>query len=248
VRRWAPFRQGDLAALDVLLLEAANVVPMVDVFEGAHAPDVIGLRHDVDNVIEPAVRFAEWEADRGYRSTFYILHTAPCTGRTSGCCVSRATGSSSAATSSASTTTRSPKRPAPASRQRRCFTRRSPNSGRTATRSAAPSLTATRLVATLTATFGSSTTRCSPNAREATTGLPRAPVAGVNVVPVSLAAFGLEYDANWLPRGHYLSDSGGKWSQPFGDVAYGFPFDTQLHMLVHPDWWTEAFTTAQATV
>jgi len=28
-------------------------------------------------------------------------------------------------------------------------------------------------------------------------------------------------------------------------VAAGFPYQGQLHMLVHPDWWTEAFVPEQ---
>jgi hypothetical protein len=51
----------------------------------------------------------------------------------------------------------------------------------------------------------------------------------------------LDFDANWLPRGDYLSDSGGRWSQPFSEVAAAWPARGQLHMLVHPCWWTEAF-------
>ena len=59
-----------------------------------------------------------------------------------------------------------------------------------------------------------------------------------------LAHFDLDYDANWLERGRYLSDSGGRWSTRFETVAGGFPFAGQLHMLVHPDWWAEAFVPA----
>ena len=50
---------------------------MVEIAHGKTHPDVIGLRHDVDNEIDSSVAFAQWEADRGYRSTYYILHSAP---------------------------------------------------------------------------------------------------------------------------------------------------------------------------
>jgi hypothetical protein len=53
--------------------------------------------------------------------------------------------------------------------------------------------------------------------------------------------YDLEYDANWLSRRDYLSDSGGSWSQPFAEVCERFGAG-QLHMLVHPDWWSEAFS------
>jgi hypothetical protein len=60
------------------------------------------------------------------------------------------------------------------------------------------------------------------------------------LVAMPRSNYGLEYDANWLPRGDYLSDSGGRWSQPFEKVA-GYFGEVQLHVLVHPDWWAQAF-------
>ncbi len=38
---------------------------------------VIGLRHDVDNDLNLALRFSESESRLGFRSTYFILHTAP---------------------------------------------------------------------------------------------------------------------------------------------------------------------------
>lgn len=38
---------------------------------------VIGLRHDVDDDLEVAYKFSETESRLGFRSTYYILHTAP---------------------------------------------------------------------------------------------------------------------------------------------------------------------------
>jgi hypothetical protein len=78
VRARAPFQPQDLQELDSRLLDkAVSVVPMGHIAGGQRWDRVIGLRHDVDNVIEPAVEFAAWEAERGYRSTYFILHTAP---------------------------------------------------------------------------------------------------------------------------------------------------------------------------
>jgi hypothetical protein len=219
---------------------------MVDVFEGAHDPGVIGLRHDVDNVIEPAVRFAEWEAERGYRSTFYILHTAPywqdkrllreSCDRIVEC--GHELGIHNNAIAEASRTGIDP---VGAARYEAVVELRSYGyeiRGTVAHGDAGCRGPDGDVWFVNDEMF----TECA----RGDYGPPTRTVAGVTLEPVSLAEFGLEYDANWLPRGHYLSDSGGKWSQPFGDVAYGFPFDTQLHMLVHPDWWTEAFATAQA--
>ena len=38
---------------------------------------VIGLRHDVDNDLDLAFQFSETESNLGFRSTYFILHTAP---------------------------------------------------------------------------------------------------------------------------------------------------------------------------
>jgi hypothetical protein len=67
-------------------------------------------------------------------------------------------------------------------------------------------------------------------------------VGGVKLNPVSRTTFGFDYDPNWLPRAEYLSDSGGRWSRPFEQVAAGFPYDGQLHLLVHPCWWARRST------
>lgn len=85
VNQQAPFTAEDLAEMDDLLLSRASaVVAMEDVHDGHRDPNAIGLRHDVDGTstmtreaLQTAVHIAEWEAERGYRATFYILHTAP---------------------------------------------------------------------------------------------------------------------------------------------------------------------------
>ncbi len=81
----APFTAEDLAEIDESMFSrAAAVVAMEDVHDGHRDPNAIGLRHDVDGTnvqtkeaLQTAVKIAEWEAERGYRSTYYILHTAP---------------------------------------------------------------------------------------------------------------------------------------------------------------------------
>lgn len=80
VRPRAPFQADDLAEMDELLLSRASaVVAMEDVHDGHRDPNSIGLRHDVDagHALDTAVKIAEWEAGRGYRSTYYVLHTSP---------------------------------------------------------------------------------------------------------------------------------------------------------------------------
>lgn len=52
---------------------------MREVLAGNRDPRVIGLRHDVDNhpkALATAVALAEWEASSGWRSTYFLLHTA----------------------------------------------------------------------------------------------------------------------------------------------------------------------------
>lgn len=66
--------------MDMLLLDrATQVVAMEDVHDGNRDPRAIALRHDVDagHALETAVKIAEWEAERGYRATYYVLHTSP---------------------------------------------------------------------------------------------------------------------------------------------------------------------------
>jgi hypothetical protein len=85
VKPQAPFCEADLAEMDDLLLSRASaVVAMEDVHDGHRDPSAIGLRHDVDGMhartseaLGTAVKIAEWEEARGYRATFYLLHTAP---------------------------------------------------------------------------------------------------------------------------------------------------------------------------
>jgi hypothetical protein len=73
-------------------------------------------------------------------------------------------------------------------------------------------------------------------------GAPDRSVGNCTIQPTPLREFGLDYDANWLARGMYLSDSSGNWSAPFETVVAAFPHPGQLHMLIHPDWWDQAFT------
>lgn len=80
VNQRAPFTAEDLAEMDEALFSRAHaVVAMEDVHDGHRDPNSIGLRHDCDagHSLATAVKIAEWEAERGYRSTFYILHTSP---------------------------------------------------------------------------------------------------------------------------------------------------------------------------
>ena len=59
----------------------------------------------------------------------------------------------------------------------------------------------------------------------------------MTLVPRPLARFGLEYEALHVhPRVAYLSDSGGSWSANFDEVARHIP-EGFVQILQHPDWW-----------
>ncbi len=70
------FGPHDLERLARLLERADDVVPIREAFaRRADWPErFIALRHDMDHDVENSVRLAEWESQRGFRSTYYVLH------------------------------------------------------------------------------------------------------------------------------------------------------------------------------
>jgi hypothetical protein len=62
--------------------ERIRVVPLRE-YHGLHDPDsvVVGIRHDIDERLGSALELARLEHERGLRSTYYVLHTAPYYGR-----------------------------------------------------------------------------------------------------------------------------------------------------------------------
>lgn len=242
--RSAPFTIDDLVDLDSrLLAPARRVVPMFDVFKGDRGSDVIGLRHDVDDnegSFETALAFAEWEFERGYASTYFLLHGSHYwrdalaetprfleLGHEVGIHVNAIAvalaedGDPHAILFTALEELRAyvPVRGCVAHGDRSCHAHRFVND-EMFTESARPD-------------YG------RPD-RFLTSG-----EIVIQLEPVSRSLYGLEYDASWLPRSDYLSDSGGRWSQPIDDVV-DRDRDGQLHVLVHPDWWSQAFTRVAA--
>jgi hypothetical protein len=198
------------------------------------------VRHDVDNEIHSSVTMAAWEAARGYHSTYYALHTAPYWQDKTLLRESLETiagygheiGIHNDAITVALETGYDPTyvlgevieelrsyghtiRSTVAHGNRLCHIARYVND-ELFTSCSRPE-------------YGSPGRTLEHEGRRLT------------LLPVPLSSFGLDFDANWLPRGDYLSDSGGAWSKPFSEVVAAWPSKGHLHMLVHPCWWTEAF-------
>jgi hypothetical protein len=249
MRPSAPFRAGDLAELDERLLsQALRVVPMRDVFKGDCGDRVIGMRHDVDDnpgAFEAALRMARWEFERGYSSTYFLLHTADYWGEYMLCHVpefeelGHEVGIHVNAVVEGLRTKRDPARIL----ARALFDLRSTGvrvvgcagHGDPLCRDADGEVVFTNdemFVESPRPTLGAPTRLLVYKGHE------------LRLAPLSREVFGLEYDAPWLSRGDYLSDSGGRWAPPFERVVSAFGVG-QLHVLIHPDWWTQAFVSEE---
>jgi len=252
VRLNEPFRRADLAELDARLFALADrVVPMWDVHCGDTGRGVIGLRHDVDDnplAFETALAFAEWEFERGYSSTYYLLQGAHYwtaemmelvprfeeLGHEVGLHVNAL-----------------------------ALGLREDADPRKLVRRDLKELRATGVAVRGCVAHGDSLCHAARFVNDELFTESARPAYGdpertlkwrnheLKIRPVSRELFALAYDASWIPRGDYLSDSSGKWSQPFDDVAGRFAARDaleagQLHVLIHPDWWTEAFVPVAA--
>jgi len=224
-----PFQPQDLACLDVQLLDKAYAVrEMAWIAAGVTSNHVIGLRHDLDNILEPAVDFAMWEAERGYKATYFVLHGTAYWDdkrllRESLEVIAEhghEIGLHNNALAEASTTGQDP---------------------RAILAGALDELRGYGFDVRGTVAHGDS--RCYSGGKLAFVNdeMFRECGRGNDRAVCSLKDFGLDYDASWLPRGSYLSESGGRWSAPFDEFAAGFPYDGQTHVLLHPCWWVQAF-------
>lgn len=242
------FGRQDLERLDELLYSRADrVVPMRDIWKGDIGRQVIGLRHDVDacsdkaqDAFETALAMAQWEFDHGYSSTYYLLHGAPYWTTDN---LARAmefeelgheVGLHVNGIAEALRQVRDPVEiVGEALAELREFVR---VDGCVAHGDELCYDEQGRLRFVNDEMFlESQRPSMGDPCRVVTHGNVAVPIA-----PVSLAELGLGYQANWLSRGMYLSDSGGRWSQPVERAAEHFGLG-QLHMLVHPDWWAAAF-------
>ena len=253
-----PFAASDMAELDERLLSrAAACVALQEVHDGNHTAGTVALRHDVDgaHALEVAVRIARWESDRGYRSTYFLLHTSPYWGaprfRESVerlVELGREVGIHTNALAAALRTGRDPDaileqaigeltsfgvrvRGVAAHGDPLCLLERSEGEGAFVnyeqfTECARPQ-------------FGAADRTIRRNGYR------------LRLKPRPLADFGLEYEALMLSIADpfRLSDSGGGWSQSFTATVDAFHCGgRQLHLLWHPDWWGNAFPAAVAAL
>jgi peptidoglycan/xylan/chitin deacetylase (PgdA/CDA1 family) len=269
VRYGAPFQADDLDELDeVFYAKAARVVAMEDVVAGAREPNVIGLRHDCDaaHSLRTAVSMAHWEAERGYRSTYFLLHTSPYWSyvgfpsavqeiaecgheigiHTDALAESLVTGDDpDLILERAITRLRDlgyPVRGVAGHGNEICLRVREPHESPFAN--------------------DEQFAECRrPAHGEADRIIARGKIS-LKLSPRPLSDFGLEYEALWSaqPWSWRCSDSGGRWFNPgFEETAARFATQTQvtdlprrskhpqqLHLLIHPDWWAEAFVPVKA--
>lgn len=246
----SPFGKADLDRLDLLLRSARAVVSMQEVHAGNERSDVIGMRHDVDgaHALDIAVRMAWWEAERGYRSTYFILHSSPYfvrpdtpakLARIAGC--GHEIGFHTNAIAEALRTGRNPNAILDdALSQMRNFW------GFQARGFVAHG---DRICYDATCESG----KVSPQAKfindEMFTECARPDFGAPDRVlhykrhtlqlqPESFEDWGFSYNPNWLPHRYYNSDSNGAWAEPFAKTLEDFARgDGQVHLLQHPDWW-----------
>jgi hypothetical protein len=238
-----PFTHADLAEFDERLLSRAEAVVSIRDSIGANN-QTIGMRHDVDNELAPAVAMAAWEAARGYQATYYILHSAPYWDnkyRLQSALASIAGNGHEIGfhTNAIATALRTGRDPVEIIEE------------------AVAELRGYGYDITGVVAHGDNL------CREVEGGFVNDEIFAECVRPaygdhgrvvehngvrvdlgdrVPRARFGFEYDPNWLHRAHSLSDSGGWWQSPFDEAADAFPYESgQLHILQHPCWWRSAF-------
>ena len=248
------FGPADLAALAALLDRADAVLPLRDCLDPARSRParLIGLRHDTDHDIEHSVRMAEWEAARGYRSTYFVLHGDWYWGGPTATGPSRFVlraldriaslgheiGLHNNAVTLALLTGEDPfrilERDLVALRRHGFEISGSVRHG-------------DRLCREIGYVNSELFTECPRPVYEPLDRplVHQDPASGLRrelrLRARSMAEFGLAYEANWIGHSLYQTDTGGHWGAPFDEIegrfaeAGGF-----LQILVHPVWWAMA--------
>jgi hypothetical protein len=233
---------ADLLQLDDLLSRAHAVVAMQEIHAGNSRNDVIGLRHDVDDnadSLATAVKLARWEAERGYRSTFFMLHTA-------------SYWQASAFEDSLYAIARHGHEIGIHANALAHALRNGGDPDEILWDAIEDLRT---LGFPVRGVAGHGDGICFPagiindeqflECARPEMGAPDRAIKfngiTLTLAPKPLEHFGLVYESLRLPRARYQSDSGGRWYEPMTKTVAEFPSERgQLHLLVHPDWYGEA--------
>lgn len=235
----------DLSKLEEVFSRADDVVTLAEVANGDTRRLAIGLRHDVDGnpgAFENAIAMASWEAERGYRSTYYFLHGTYFWNRNmaSGLRQIASLGHEIGYHNNALATARRTNAD-PFAILETCLAELREWSGEEVTSVSAHGDRDAGFGTFMNYQLWSEAT--SPYVTENFMSPQE-----LGFVPRSMAEFGLEVQGDWIPRPHYLTDSGGTWGayakldyiHTLDEVYEGFPYSEQLIILQHPDWWPEA--------
>jgi hypothetical protein len=252
VRTHYPFRRDDLRELRERLLERADeVVAMREIAAGERHPNVIGLRHDVDNLVEPSVELAEWEHRHGFRATYFVLHDSPYwnSPELRPALETIAGYGHEIGIHANAISVALEQRDDPQAVLGRALARLR-KWGHTVTGVAAhgdPLCYTSSGAGTRTLRYVNDEIFAECSRPEV--GRPRRKIRQgdfeLELRPIPLADHGLAYATERLGRRLYLSDSGGQWSVSFAELCERFPHeDGQLHVLIHPCWWLHAFPVA----
>lgn len=259
MRERAPFLADDLEELDERLLSrASSAIAMQEVAAGNKNPDAIALRHDLDagHALATAVKMAEWEAARGFRATYFILHTSPywlAAGFRESleqiAIYGHEIGIHADCLAEALKTERDPD----LILDEALATLRSYGfQVRGVAGHGNPLCNRDRAVGEITFANDEQFVECArPQEGEPDRLITRGNIQ-LKLRPRPLADFGLDYEALHcaLPLPFRISDSGGRWLNPgweetvekFQDwLGTNNPDRRQLHFLWHPDWWGRSF-------
>lgn len=246
------FGLDELDQLDAILRRANSVIgvrSLLDLPPEHRSSRLVVLRHDTDSDIDNAVCFAEWEAKRGYRATYYVLHTDwyyrdGTRGRPSRYVLRaleriRDLGHEIGLHNDAITLAlRTGRDPAEVLRTELGYLRRA------------------GFDVVGTAAHGNPLCRAFQyNNGEVFTETPRPahgaairtiegtdPASGralrCRLRPVPMTSLGLTYEANYVRGRQYLTNSHGRWNRPLEVAAQEFATDHRyMKFLIHPLWW-----------
>jgi hypothetical protein len=261
MNRYGPFTRADLDELGAFYDTTHGVIAMREVLAGNRHPKVVAVRHDVDNhqhALATAVELARWEAENGWRSTYFLLHTAAywLDGRWREAAdtiagLGHEIGLHVDAVAYALEHGGDPHNIVSAALHEM--------------RAAGHTVTGivghgNQLCHRAAFANDEQFTECVRDNMGAPDRVLRYGTRTLKLDPRPLADFGLEYESIGLRcvdsgdgvmrtrRGQlYNTDSGGKWYYPFEDTVRKFRRvrDGQLHLLVHPDHWSQAFALAE---